>query len=200
MSRLRAPVRYVFWITALIAGGPWVWLTSFLWERHAAESWVQIMVRAKLHANLWLLTGGVIWYAAWSFGTLLLPRHLADHRRDRALHRRCDTAMVLLIPATALLFWISGDPDPRHFRRMMPTDGVFVPAALFAALYAIALVQVCCLERVRGPEPTSVPEPGCRAGRARSPAVSAPPRQDRDGLRGWRRPPPPQSAEPNRSC
>ena len=184
MTRLRAPARYACWTAALLAGGPWLWLGSFLLERHPAGNFGFLLERAKLHANLWLLAGGVIWYAAWSFGTLLLPRHAAEHRNRDALHRAFDTAIVLLIPAVAALYWISGDPDPRHFRRMMPSDAVFLPALLLAALQAVAFVQTCYLERV--PAATSVPARGCRAGRGRCPAASAPLRRGQGGWRGWR--------------
>jgi hypothetical protein len=196
MTRLRAPARYACWTAALIAGGPWLWLGSFLLERHPADNLPYLIERAKLHANLWLLAGGVIWYAAWSFGTLLLPRHAVDHRDRRALHRAFDVAIVVLIPAVAALYWISGDPDPRNFRRMMPTDAVFLPALLFAALQTLAFVQVCCLERA----PTSAPARECRAGPAPSPAASAPRKQGPGGWRVWRRRFRRQSAGPNRSC
>lgn len=202
MTRLRAPARYACWTTALLAGGPWLWLASFLLERHPAGNAGFLLERAKLHANLWLLAGGVVWYAAWSFGTLLLPRHAAEHRGRDALHRAFDAAIVLLIPAVAALYWISGDPDPRNFRRMMPSDGVFLPALLFAALQVLTFVQICCLERVPAVKSgaTSVRARGCPEGPARSPAVSAPQRRGRDGWRAaWRRSPP-QSAGPNRSC
>ena len=167
MRRLRAPARFACWTAALIAGGPWLWLGSFLTEHHPADNLPFLLERAKLHANLWLLAGGVVWYAAWSFGTLLLPRHAADHRAGDTLHRAFDATIILLIPAVATLYWISGDPDPRHFRRMMPTDGVFLPALMLAALQAVAFVQVCCLERVA----TSAPARECRGGPAPSPAV-----------------------------
>ena len=196
MKRLRAPARHACWTAAFLAGGPWLWLGSFLLERHPAGNAAFLLERAKLHANLWLLAGGVIWYAAWSFGTLLLPRHAADHRHQRALHRGFDAAIVLLIPAVVALYWICGDPDPRNFRRMMPDDTVFLPALLLAALQAVAFIQVCCLERV----PTSVPARECRAGRDPSPAASARQTQDRGGWRAAWRHSPPQSAGPNRSC
>jgi hypothetical protein len=77
MTRLRTPARHACWSAAFLAGGPWLWLGSFLLERHPADNFAYFLERAKLHANLWLLAGGVIWYAAWSFGTLLLPRHTA---------------------------------------------------------------------------------------------------------------------------
>jgi len=196
MTRLRAPARHACWSAAFLAGGPWLWLVSFLLERHPADNFAYFLERAKLHANLWLLAGGVIWYAAWSFGTLLLPRHAAEHRHGRALHRAFDAAIVLLIPAVAALYWICGDPDPRNFRRMMPDDTVFLPALLFAALQAVAFIQVCCLERAA----TSAPARECREGRGPSPAVSARQTQGRGGWRVWPRPSPPQSAGPRRSC
>ena len=194
MTRLRAPARHACWTAAFLAGGPWLWLVSFLLERQPHQSFAFVLERAKLHANLWLLVGGVIWYAAWSFGTLLLPRHAADHRHR--LHRGLDAAIVLLIPAVAALYWICGDPDPRHFRRMMPSDAVFLPALMLAALQALTLVQVCCLERVA----TSARARECPEGPARSPAVSAPPKRGQDGSRGWPRRLPPQSAGPHRNC
>ncbi len=198
MTRLRAPARHACWTTAFLAGGPWLWLGSFLLERQPDQSFAFVLERAKLHANLWLLAGGVIWYAAWSFGTLLLPRHAADHRHQRRLHRIFDAVIVLLIPAVAALYWISGDPDPRHFRRMMPTDAVFLPALMLAALQAVAFIQICCLERACAV--TSVPARECPEGPGPSPAVSAPQRQDRDGWRAWHHPTPPQSAGPHRNC
>ncbi len=202
MTRLRAPARHACWTAAFLAGGPWLWLGSFLLERHPAGNIGFLLERAKLHANLWLLAGGVIWYAAWSFGTLLLPRHAADHRHQRTLHRALDAAIVCLIPAVAALFWINGDPDPRNFRRMMPSDAVFLPALLLAALQTVAFIQICCLERVRAAPSaaTSAPARECPVGPARSPAVSARQRRGRDGWRAaWRRSPT-QSAGPNRSC
>lgn len=200
MKRLRTPARLACWFAALGVGGPWVWLAGFLWERHAGESLAHVLVRAKLHANLWLLTGSVIWYLGWSLGTVLLPRHAAAHRHAHPLHRRLDAAIVVLIPAVGVLFWMAGDPDPRHFRRMMPGDWVFLPAALLAALQALVCIQTCYLERLPRPAPTSVPEPGCRAGPDPFPAASGPQRRGQDGWRAWRGPPPPQSAGPNRSC
>jgi hypothetical protein len=198
MTRLRAPARHACWTAAFLAGGPWLWLGSFLLERQPDQSFAFVLERAKLHANLWLLAGGVIWYAAWSFGTLLLPRHAANHRHQRTLHRGLDAAIVLLIPAVVALYWVSGDPDPRHFRRMMPTDAVFLPALMLAALQAVAFIQIWCLERACAA--TSVPGRECPEDRGPSPAVSAPQRQDRDGWRAWPRPTPPQSARPHRNC
>lgn len=196
MTRLRAPARHACWTAAFLAGGPWLWLGSFLMERQPHQSFAFVLERAKLHANLWLLAGGVIWYAAWSFGTLLLPRHAAAHRYR--LHRGVDAAIVLLIPAIAVLYWICGDPDPRNFRRMMPSDAVFLPALMLAALQALTLVQVCCLERV--PAATSARARECPEGPARFQAASARPRRGQGGSHGWLRRPPPQSAEPHRSC
>ena len=199
MTRLRTPARLACWIAALAMGGPWIWLAGFVWERHPHESLGHVLVRAKLHANLWLLTGGVVWYLGWSLGTLLLPRHAAAHRHAHPLHRRLDAAIVLLIPAVGVLFFLAGDPDPRHFRRMMPGDWVFLPAVLLAALQTIVCLQTCYLERLPVPAPTSVPEPGCPAGPDRFPAVSERQRQGRGGWRGWRRRSPPQSAGPHRT-
>ncbi len=196
MTRLRTPARHACWTAAFLAGGPWLWLGSFLLERQPHQSFAFVLERAKLHANLWLLAGGVIWYAAWSFGTLLLPRHAAGHRHDR--HRAFDAAIIVLIPAVAALYWICGDPDPRNFRRMMPDDTVFLPALLLAALQAVTFIQVFCLERL--PAVTSAPARGCPAGPAPSPAVSARPTPGQGGSRGWLRRPPPQSAGPHRSC
>ena len=200
MKRLRTPARLACWFAALGMGGPWVWLAAFLWERHAGESLAHVLVQAKLHANLWLLTGCVIWYPGWSLGTVLLPRHAAAHRHAHPLHRQLDAAIVVLIPAVGVLFWLAGDPDPRHFRRMMPDDWVLLPTALLAALQIIVCIQICYLERLPRPAPTSAPEPGFRADRGPFPAASGPQRQGRDGWRAGPGPLPPQSAERNRSC
>lgn len=148
MSYLRAPARFTCWVAAFAAGSPVFWLGAFLMERHAHESPMHVLWRAKVYTNLWLMLGATVWYLAWSFGTLLLPRHAVEHRHARPLHRWFDTAIVVLIPAVGILFWMTGDPDPRNFRRMMPTDSVFVPAALFAGLNVIVCCQICCLERL----------------------------------------------------
>ena len=198
MNRLRAPARLACWLMAAAAGGPWLWLVAFLSERHPGESPVHLIARAKIYANCWLMLGGVVWYLAWAFGTLLLPRGMSDMRHATVLHRRFDTAIAFLIPAIAVLFWLTGDPDPRNFRRMMPGDWILLPTALFAALNLIVCIQICCLEHPAVRRATSAPAHGCREDRAPSPAASAPPRRGRGGWRGWPDPLPPQSAGPRR--
>ena len=164
MSWLRRHLRLACWAIAALAGGPWLWIGSFVMERHAHEVPLHLLERARIYANFWLMLGGVTWYFAWSFGTLLLPRQVARSRHDRTLHRRLDAVIVLLVPVIVILFWAVGDPDPRNFRRMMPSDGIFIAAALFALLQAVCCCQVFCLEgwtRQRAPAratPVKAPE------------------------------------------
>ena len=44
MTRLRTPARHACWTAAFLAGGPWLWLGSFLMERQPHQSFAFVLV------------------------------------------------------------------------------------------------------------------------------------------------------------